>query len=192
MAISTLEEFKQAVDAVWTDISASCAVCTDPDCLGYTWLIEEEEEPLLDAGAQIVQINGESGPLFLDNYDRDPDGGLVLGKRGPRCPWRGADGRCTMHAARPLVCHMYPFGIDGDGSGSYVWSLHTDCQYVRSRSAVQLDALVAGLRRLLDSTDRRLLDVITSAFLNAETVAAKREPLDCFISIAPVVTPASR
>jgi Fe-S-cluster containining protein len=190
MDILTLAQFKQAVDSIWSDISASCAVCADPDCLGYTWLVPEEEEALLDAGVQTVQINGASGPLFLDNYDRDARGGLVLGKRGPRCPWRGSDGRCTVHTQRPLVCHMYPFGIDGDGSGSYVWSLHTDCEYVRSRSTGQRDALVAALRRLLDRTDRRLLDIIITAFLGAESVAAKREPQDCFISVAPVVRPA--
>jgi Fe-S-cluster containining protein len=190
MAISTLEEFKRAVDCVWSDISASCAVCTDPDCLGYVWLAEEEEEPLLDAGVQIVQVNGDSGPLFLDSYPRDGEGRLVLGQRGPRCPWRGADGRCTVHAARPLVCHMYPFGIDRQRGGGYVWSLHTDCQYVRSRSPGQLEALLTELRGLLGRTDRQLMDVIVGAYLNADSVVGEGQPLDCFIPVAPVVAPA--
>jgi Fe-S-cluster containining protein len=190
MAISTLGAFKQAVDSVWSDISASCAVCTDPDCLGYVWLAEEEEEPLLDAGVQIVQINGESGPLFLDSYERDAEGGLILGQRGPRCPWRGADGSCTVHSARPLVCHMYPLSIDRGQNGGYVWCLHTDCQYVRSRSPGQLEALLAKLRRLLDSTDRQLMDVIVGAFVSADSVAGKGGPKDCYITVAPVVVPA--
>jgi Fe-S-cluster containining protein len=191
MAISTLQEFKQAVDSVWSDISASCAVCTDPDCLGYIWLAEEEEEPLLDAGVQIVQINGKSGPLFLDSYQRDAQGRLILGQRGPRCPWRGADGRCTVHGARPLVCHMYPFGIDRVPGGGYVWSLHHDCQYVRSRSAAQLEALLAELRGLLDRTDRQLIDVIVAAFLNADSVVGKGQPMDCYIPVAPLIVPVS-
>lgn len=187
--IATLDEFKRAVDEVWADISASCAVCTDPDCLGYVWLLEEEEDPLLDAGVQIVQVNGESGPLFLDSYARDEQGRLVVNQRGPRCPWRGADGRCTVHAARPLVCHMYPLGIERDGRGSYAWGLHSDCHYVRSRSAEQLAALLDELRAVLRRTAPPLMDVIVTAFAKSDSVAAEGTPLNRYIPVAPVAMP---
>jgi len=185
-AISSLDEFKRAVDHVWSDIAPSCAVCTDPDCLGYVWLVEEEEEALLDVGVRTVQVNGESGPLFLDSYTRDGQGRLVVNQRGPRCPWRGADGRCMVHAARPLVCHMYPLGIERDGRGSYEWGLHTDCHYVRSRSAAQLEKLLADLRQVLDHTAEPLMDVIVTAFLKSDSVAADETPLNRYLPVAPV------
>ncbi|HZB31897.1 MAG TPA: hypothetical protein VE465_17195 [Streptosporangiaceae bacterium] len=187
--IATLDEFKRTVDKVWAGISTSCAVCTDPDCLGYIWLLEEEEEPLLDAGVQIVQVNGESGPLFLDNYERDAQGRLVVNQRGPRCPWRGPDGRCTIHASRPLVCHMYPLGIERDGAGGYDWALHTDCHYVRSRTADQLAALLDGLRGVINNTAPTLIDLIVTAFAKSDSVAAEGTPLNRYLPVAPVEMP---
>lgn len=184
--IANLDDFKRAVDHVWSDIAASCRVCKDPDCLGYVWLLEEEEEPLLDAGVQIVQVNGESGPLFLDSYARDEEGRLVVGQRGPRCPWRAADGSCTVHAARPLVCHMYPLGIERDGSGGFVWGLHTDCHYVRSRTPGQLEALLGDLRSVLERTTPTLMDTIVTAFMKSDSVAAEGTPLNRYMPVAPV------
>lgn len=187
--IATLDEFKDAVDKVWADIPASCAVCTDPDCLGYVWLLEEEEEPLLDAGVRTVQVNGESGPIFLDSYERDEQGRLVVNQRGPRCPWRGPDGRCTVHASRPLVCHMYPLGIERDGEGGYAWGLHTECHYVRSRTTDQLAALLDELRGVLDRTVPTLMDLIVTAFAKSDSVAAEGTPLNRYLPVAPVELP---
>ena len=188
--IATLDDLKRAIDDVWVDISSSCAVCTDPDCMGYIWVLGEEEDPLLDADVTLVQVNGSDGPVFLDSYHRDADGKMIVSLAGPKCPWLGEDGRCSVHEARPLVCHMYPLSLERDRHGAIVWGLHTDCQYVRSQSEAELAQLLDRLRALIASVETELLDEVVGTFQKVEALSPSDfvSP-ECYITVATAIPP---
>lgn len=185
--IASLDEFEVALGEVWKGIANCCAVCTDPDCLGYVWVVEEEEEALLDAGVQLVQINGVNGPTFLDSYARDGQGRLIPNQLGPKCPWRAPNGRCTVHAARPLACHLYPLGLERDGQGWFEWGLHCDCHYVRSQDERELHDLLSRLRALLAKVAPDLMRAVVATFRDADAIAAEGRPPNRYIAVAPAM-----
>jgi Fe-S-cluster containining protein len=176
--------FRSELDELWKGIGQSCATCTDPDCLGYVWVMPEEEEALLDAGVRTVQINGLRGPIFIDSYHRDAEGRLIVNRTKPNCPYRDKDGRCSVHAARPLVCHLYPLGPETLPDGRVIWSLHTDCSHVRSLTdAGDLPLLVSKIRRLLSRMSPDLKEKIRDQYGKVDAVSAFPEGPNNFITI---------
>jgi Fe-S-cluster containining protein len=187
--INTIGALKQAAAVVFADISASCRSCTYPDCQGYPWVVPAEEDELLAAGLQLVQLNGESGPIYLDTFPRDADGRLVVGAAGPTCPYRGPDGRCTVHAARPLTCHLYPLSLELV-AGVPHWAVHRDCEFVqRAIRAGRFDALTDELRSIVDRIGPELGRQLA---LTQERTASVSRPthMDCYTVIAAVTAPA--
>lgn len=183
-AIHHLAHFKKELDELWKGIGQSCATCTDPDCLGYVWVMPEEEDALLDAGVQTVQINGRQGPIFIDSYHRDGEGRLIVNMSKPSCPYRDEDGRCSVHVARPLVCHLYPLGPEMLPDGRAIWALHTDCSHVRSLTeAGDLELLVSKIRRLLSRMSPALKEEIRQVFGKVYEVSAFPEGPNSFINI---------
>jgi MoaA/NifB/PqqE/SkfB family radical SAM enzyme/Fe-S-cluster containining protein len=182
--IHNLMHFRSELDELWKGIGQSCATCTDPDCLGYVWVMPEEEEALLDAGVRTVQINGLRGPIFIDSYHRDAEGRLIVNRTKPNCPYRDKDGRCSVHAARPLVCHLYPLGPETLPDGRVIWSLHTDCSHVRSLTdAGDLPLLVSKIRRLLSRMSPDLKEKIRDQYGKVDAVSAFPEGPNNFITI---------
>lgn len=182
--IDDLKAFKKEIDELWRGIAHSCATCADPDCLGYVWVMPEEEEALLDAGVQTVQINGRTGPIFIDSYDRDDQGRLIVNRSKPNCPYRDKDGRCSVHASRPLVCHLYPLGPETLSDGRVVWSLHTDCSHVRSLTeAGDLELLVSKIRLLLSRMSPALNAEVRKEYRKVDEVSAFPDGPNNFIII---------
>lgn len=183
--LRTVGQLKAAVDEVFADIGDSCKVCTDPDCQGYLWVLESEEPDLLSAGMQLVQLNAPHGPTYLDTFPRAADGGVVIGRRGQRCPYLTEAGRCKVHRDRPLVCHLYPLSIEPTGDG-LMWALHNDCAYVRrATSSGRLEQLTAALRQIIEAIAEPLSDQLSDTLGRVASVS-KPTDADCFTVLAPL------
>ena len=172
--LSTLNEFKEAFHILWKDISKYCKNCKDPDCLGYIWILPEEENTLLTAGMQTVQVNDENGPIFIDSYERDAEGDLVVNKLKPKCPYRSCDGQCSLHAYRPMICQIYPLGFETQTNGEFVWALHIDCAYVRYMiQSGQSNDLVSKIKDIINRIDVSLKDKIFNEYRKVSDISKK-------------------
>lgn len=89
-----------------------------------------EESSLLDRNVSIVQVNGDDGALFIDSYDRDARGDLIVNKPKPLCRLRDKNGLCSVHDVKPLPCFLYPLGIEMVDGTPY-WALFLYCNHVR-------------------------------------------------------------
>lgn len=187
-ALEQIENSKQLAEEigrVWGDIGNACRSCSHPDCLGYIPVLEEEELNLLEAGCDVIQVNGDHGPRFLDSYFRDEQGRLIVTQSKPQCPYRDAhSGRCTVHAHRPLACHLYPLGHEVTEGGEAIWALHTDCAYVESAIANhRLDHLVAQLGAVLDRMSPGLQQHLGAHYANVETVTKRADGPSSYIVV---------
>jgi Fe-S-cluster containining protein len=183
--IETIGELKRAIAEVLAGISASCASCTYPDCQGFPWVLPAEEDELLAAGIQLIQLNGPSGPTFLDTLPRDEAGDVVLGTTGPPCPYRGRDGQCTVHESRPLTCHLYPLSIELVG-GLPHWAVHRDCEHVqRAIGRGEYDSLLRQLAAVIARIGAGLSDSLADTLGRVATVSGPTQ-LDCFTVIRAV------
>jgi Fe-S-cluster containining protein len=170
--INTIDQLKQAMWVAWAGIEDDCRCCDDPDCLGYTWILPEEEEALLDRGVQTVQINGDEGPMFLDSYLRDDQGELIVWAVKPPCRYRHRDGTCDIHEARPLVCHMYPLGLKTVENKVVVWALHGQCRHVRRRrDAGEMNAVILALATIIDRMAPELRARIYAEYAKVDAVS---------------------
>lgn len=129
-SIKILPQFYAALDWLYRGIEQDCHDCKDPDCMGYIWLLEEEADRLYEQGVPLVQIN--NGPTFIHSFPSTPEGKLDVSVRYPSCSQLCADSRqCSIHSNRPLVCHLYPLGLETASDGIVAWVLHLDCLHVR-------------------------------------------------------------
>jgi len=165
---------KSRIDWVWRDISPACATCVEPDCIGYIWVLPEEEGPLLDVGVQTVQVN-DSGPLFIDSYRRDQRGHLQVWQQKPRCPYRAEDGTCRVHSQRPFVCHLYPMGFERLFDGQLAWVLYESCKYVKSLTTEGRRALIIELTALTQQISPDLRSQLLAYFKSVDHVALSTE-----------------
>lgn len=156
--VNSVVDLKRRLDRLWTGMGEHCRTCRDPDCLGSIPVLPEEEEDVLDAGAETVQVNGQQGPIFLNSYPRTSTG-LVVGLEKNPCPYRDpVSGLCKVHHLRPLACHMYPLALEAQPDGDIAWVLHRDCAYVRAAEGDgSLDTLMGGIRRLVAEISPDLL-----------------------------------
>lgn len=143
---TTVRDLKRQLDSLWAGIDEHCRTCGDPDCIGAIPVLPDEEEEVLDAGVETVQMNGEDGPIFLNSY-RKTATGLALEKNA--CPYRDpVSGQCRIHRSRPLACHMYPLALEAQPDGTIAWVLHRDCAYVRAAERDgSIDPLFERIRR---------------------------------------------
>jgi len=173
-SIKNLSMLKMELSLLWKDVASYCAKCTFPDCMGYIYVMPEEEKQLLDAGFEIVQLNGEKGPLFLDCYPRDREGRIIVNFKKPLCQYRSKCGLCSKHSDKPIVCHLYPLGLETDVSGRIFWGLHKDCLFVRnSMDNRTIDELKRKIASLIARIDLKLRYDIMQTYIKADKVSAK-------------------
>lgn len=167
--IRTIEEFKTVIGNALPDISAACVGCEWPDCRGWIWVMPDEEMDLMRAGMELLQVNGTSGPVFLNLTRRDEDGNEYVALGDTACHYRNADGSCSVHEARPLACHIYPLALDTTEDLENLWALHLDCKYVDdARIAGRLDQLVDTMLTIIDSLDPAFEEEIYRNWAKAE------------------------
>jgi Fe-S-cluster containining protein len=132
----------------------------------------EEEDALLDAGGQTVQVNGDNGLIFIDSYPRDSKGNLIVGISKPRCPYLDSNKKCSVHSVRPLTCHLYPLGIETQLDGRIVWALHTDCAHVRTmKESGYQELLLCNLKQLLQRISSSLKEEIRIVYEKTDSIA---------------------
>lgn len=128
--IETLQQLNDVLDELYQGIEQDCSDCQDPDCMGYVWLLKYEAERLLEQGVPLVQIN--QGSTFIHSFPIGADGIPDVTVRYPPCSQLCAESRrCGIYTDRPLVCHLYPLGLETLDDGRVVWGIHLDCLYVR-------------------------------------------------------------
>lgn len=128
--IETLAQLYKAFDRFYQGIEQDCQKCHDPDCMGYIWLLKKEADRLYERGVSLVQVN--NGPTFIHSFPETLQGQPDLSVRYPLCSQLCRDSRkCGIHKDRPLVCHLWPIGLEMKKDGTIVWALHRDCLHTR-------------------------------------------------------------
>lgn len=182
--ITTLEQLKDEIGRIWFNISDHCRDCKDPDCVGYIWVLPEEENSLLEIGLPIIQMNGENGPLFLDSYERDEHGCFIVDKPKMQCPYLSKEKKCSIHENRPLTCHLYPLGFETDQEGVIAWALHTDCAHIRHLGETfGISSLIAQIVEMLGRLDPELEKKITNTFAKSDFIAKFEDGMNNYITI---------
>ncbi len=184
--IHSLEVFQEALDALFFGIEKHCAECQYPDCMGYTWLLREEVGRLYEHGVPLVQING--GPTFIHSFPVTPDGNIDVSVRYPSCSQLCSESRrCSIHTKRPMVCHLYPIGLETKTCGTIVWALHSGCLYV---SRLKENHLLADFeeqsRKLLASISPGLREEIMETYLKVDAICTFPDGENRFTTIAEV------
>lgn len=176
-----LNDFNRACAGLFAGIELDCAGCSDPDCLGAIWLLPEEAERLYDAGIPVVQING--GPWFIQSYPALPGGGINVSAPSPPCRCRLPNRRCGIHASRPIVCRIYPLGLETDPDGFVVWVLHTDCRFVRRKmeETTEFPEFLSSARRLLEALPPDLREKLVSGYRMVDAISAFPNGPNAFI-----------
>ena len=127
--IQTIQELYGELDAFYPDIRQFCADCHDPDCMGYTWVLPEEADRLIESNIPIVQIN--DGANFIHSFMIAEDGSINVEARYPVCRYAQDPCRkCGIYKQRPMVCRLWPIGLETH-EGKVVLALHLDCLFVR-------------------------------------------------------------
>ena len=130
--VSDIDSLGREFDKLYKDIRNDCKNCKYPDCMGFMWLLNEEMEKLYARDINILTINEDINFInVLEKYDLD---NLDFSKiTYPECPHRNPEsGCCGIHEVRPLVCHMYPIGLETSNTGIDIWVLHDDCLFVQN------------------------------------------------------------
>lgn len=170
--VSKFETFKNDLQHLWRDISDSCKECQFPDCMGYISVMPSERITLMQDGFRLMQINGRQGPTFIDNYPRNDLGEAIVGTLKPLCPYRSADGGCSKHSNKPMLCDMYPLGIEFK-QGSPWWVLYQDCEHIhRIQQKGLLNKTKREVRNLTKKLTNDQLEEITTTFLQASELAS--------------------
>jgi len=170
--ITTLEQLSDALDGLYPNIAADCNECQDPDCLGYVWVLEREVERLADRGVPLVQIN--RGPTFINSFPLTADGRPDVSVRAPACSQLCTDSRrCRIHDDRPLVCRLYPLGLETRSDGVVEWVLHTDCLFVRRLTERgQLSTFERQARQIIDRLTPELHKEIVGTYCAVDAISA--------------------
>ena len=169
--IETLAQLCVALDGLYKDIDHDCHECQYPDCMGYTWLLEEEVDRLYERGVPLVRVNNTS--TFIHSFSSRADGQPDLSARYPPCSQLcTGDRRCSIHEERPFVCHLYPLGLETTTERVVVWALHKDCLHVqRLEERGLLPRFMNRAKRILNSLSPQLLGEIAETYRAVDAIS---------------------
>lgn len=170
--IETLSQLYDALDELYRGIEQDCRDCRDPDCMGYVWLLKKEAERLYERGIPLVQVN--NGPTFIHSFPVTDDGQPDLSVRYPACSQLCTDSRrCSIYQDRPLVCRLYPLGLETKADGTIVWALHRDCLHIRRmEERGSLPAFENRIRNIINNLSPKLLEEIVETYREVDTVSS--------------------
>ena len=171
MYIRTLAQFNSELDKLYSGIETDCRDCQDPDCMGFIWLMKKEVKNLYQIGVPLVQIN--DGPTFIHSFPTDKAGNVDVSVRYPICSQLcQEDKRCKIHHDRPMVCHLYPLGLETKEDGTIVWAIHKDCLHIRRKS--ENSTLAKFKNKALDIINRlspKLLKEILDTYSSVDSIS---------------------
>lgn len=175
-SIETLAQLYVTLDDLYREIEQDCLDCKDcngyPDCMGYIWLLKEEAERLYEGGVPLVQVN--NGPTFIHSFPALSQGQPDLSVRYPPCSQLCSDRRrCSIHQDRPLVCRLYPLGLETKVDGTIVWALHRDCLYVRRmKERGSLSDFEYKARSIINNLSPQLLEEVVEAYRAVDAISS--------------------
>lgn len=170
--IETLSQLYDALDELYRDIEQDCRDCRDPDCMGYVWLLKKEAERLYERGVPLVQVN--NGPTFIHSFPTTADGRPDLSVRYPPCSQLCTDSRrCSIYQDRPLVCRLYPLGLETKEDGTIMWVLHQDCLHVRRmEERGSLPTFENRVRNIINNLSPKLSEEIVKNYRAVDAVSS--------------------
>ncbi|MDD3072708.1 MAG: radical SAM protein [Candidatus Pacebacteria bacterium] len=170
--IETLSQLYDALDELYQGIEQDCRDCQDPDCMGYIWLLKKEAERLYERGVPLVQVN--NGPTFIHSFPATVNGKPNLSVRYPPCSQLCSDSRrCSIYEDRPLVCRLYPLGLETKEDGTIVWALHRDCLHIRRmEERGTLPAFENRVRNIISNLSPELLEEIVETYRAVDAVSS--------------------
>lgn len=170
--IETLSQLYDALDDLYRGIEQDCRECQDPNCMGYIWLLKKEAERLYERGVPLVQVN--NGPTFIHSFPVTAKGQPDLSVRYPACSQLCTDSRrCSIYEDRPLVCRLYPLGLETKADGTNVWALHQDCLHVRRMGERgKLPDFERRVRNVINSLSPELLEEIVETYRAVDAISS--------------------
>jgi Fe-S-cluster containining protein len=166
---------------IYKDIHSVCAKCTDNQCEGYVWLLKEEATSLYDLDVPIVEINDNT--FFIHSFE-EVDGALSINKPKPPCRLR-RNGLCLMYDSRPLVCRMYPVGLE-TVDGEILLVFHKGCKFSRDMNGDRKAVFIAKVVELMKQTSPDLLCEIMTSYQAVDAISAFPEGSNVFEVIMPL------
>lgn len=179
--IKSVNELYNAFDKLNQECSMSCESCSDPDCMGYIWLLKEEADILLEKEIEVVEINNKIS--FINSF-RNEKGDIDLTICKPKCVHRCKEtGHCLIRDIRPLTCHMYPFGPETI-DGTDVWVLHTDCKFVKQMEQMgQISEYCMKANHILQRMSKELSEQIKQVYHYVDYLSEFPEGPNSFLVI---------
>jgi MoaA/NifB/PqqE/SkfB family radical SAM enzyme len=170
--IETLSQLYDTLDELYRGIEQDCRECQDPDCMGYVWLLKQEAERLYERGVPLVQIN--NNPTFIHSFPVTNKGQLNLSVRYPLCSQLCTNSRrCSIYEDRPLVCRLYPLGLETNTDGAIVWALHRDCLYIRRmKERGTLPDFERRARNIINNLLPKLFEEITETYRAVDKISS--------------------
>lgn len=164
--IETLSQLYDMLDEIYRGIEQ------DPDCMGYVWLLKKEAERLYERGVPLVQVN--NGPTFIHSFPATNKGQPDLSVRYPSCSQLCTDSRrCSIHKNRPLVCRLYPLGLETKADGTIVWALHRDCLHIRRmEERGMLPDFEHRARNIINNLSPKLLEGIVETYRAVDAITS--------------------
>ncbi len=171
-AIKTLAQLYGELEELYRGIEGDCRECKDPDCVGYIWLLEQEAAKLYERRVPLVQINGD--PSFIHSFPVNGKGQLDLSVRYPPCSQLCKDSRkCSIHKNRPMVCRLWPLGLETKADGTIVWALHLDCLHARRLEGYGLfPDFKRQARNIINNLSPQLLEEIIKTYNAVEAISS--------------------
>jgi MoaA/NifB/PqqE/SkfB family radical SAM enzyme len=171
-SIETLLQLYDALDELYRGIEQDCRDCQDPDCMGYVWLLKKEAERLYERDVPLVQVN--NGPTFIHSFPVTIKGQPDLTVRYPPCSQLCTNSRrCSIYEDRPLVCRLYPLGLETKADGTIVWALHRDCLHIRRmEERGTLPNFERRVRNVINNLSPELLEEIVETYRAVDAISS--------------------
>ncbi|MEI6304748.1 MAG: radical SAM protein [Candidatus Taylorbacteria bacterium] len=170
--IETLPQLYDVLGELYPRMELDCRECSDPDCMGYVWLLKKEAAHLYEQGVPLVQVN--NGPTFIHSFPVTAQGVPDLSIRYPPCSQLCTDSRrCSIYKDRPLACRLYPLGLETEADGTIVWALHLDCLHVRRlEERGLLPELECRVLKIIDEISPKLLEEIVETYRAVDAISS--------------------
>ena len=168
--IETLRQLYDELDGLYPEMRQFCGQCEDPDCMGYTWLLPEEAQNLVDNDIPIVEIN--DGVYFIHSFLPKEDGTMDVEAPYPVCRLvQNPNRRCSIYDQRPMVCRLWPVGFETQ-NGEVVIALHLDCLFVKYlQTHDEVARLSARCLDLMARLSPELKETIISTYRSVDAIA---------------------
>lgn len=184
--ITTLKDLYKAFDDVLIDVTEACKNCNYKDCMGFIWLLNKERENCDKNDITTININDKVDFLyFLKDYqDKDIEELDFTNIKYPKCEHRcDKTGMCQIHKLRPLVCHMYPIGLE-TYNGIDLWVLHDECEFTqRLIKSDKLGLFINKVNSIIDRMNDDLYQEVVNKYRQVDEISLFLNGINSYIII---------